>query len=75
MGRGERQHFVRGDPYNNLIFSFQRPVGRDHLHRRQLALGVHLYHGAWSLFQSLGLNNPRFNMARRRFATASPPSS
>ena len=30
-----------------------------------LALGMHLWHGVWSLFQSLGLNNPRFNMWRR----------
>ena len=34
-----------------------------------LALGVHLFHGAWSLFQSIGANNPRFNSWRRRFAT------
>ena len=33
-----------------------------------LALGVHLWHGGWSLFQSLGWNNPRFNQARRWFA-------
>jgi succinate dehydrogenase / fumarate reductase cytochrome b subunit len=31
---------------------------------------VHLYHGAWSLFQRLGWHNPRFNQARKRFATA-----
>jgi succinate dehydrogenase / fumarate reductase cytochrome b subunit len=31
---------------------------------------VHLYHGAWSLFQSLGWNNPRFNDLRRQFAVA-----
>ena len=35
-----------------------------------LALGVHIYHGAWSMFQSLGINNPRFNVARRYFAQA-----
>ena len=34
----------------------------------QLALGLHLYHGLWSLFQSLGLTNPRFNSWRRTFA-------
>ena len=33
-----------------------------------LALGVHLFHGAWSMFQSLGLNNPRYNIWRRYFA-------
>lgn len=30
-----------------------------------LALGVHLFHGTWSLFQSMGWNNPRFNLWRR----------
>jgi succinate dehydrogenase / fumarate reductase cytochrome b subunit len=33
-----------------------------------LALGVHIFHGAWSMFQSLGVNNPRFNAWRRYFA-------
>jgi succinate dehydrogenase / fumarate reductase cytochrome b subunit len=32
------------------------------------ALAVHLYHGTWSLFQSLGINNPKYNAARRRLA-------
>jgi succinate dehydrogenase / fumarate reductase cytochrome b subunit len=35
-----------------------------------LALGLHLYHGLWSLFQSLGWNHPRYNAWRRRFAQA-----
>ena len=34
-----------------------------------LALGLLLYHGAWSMFQSLGVNHPRFNHLRRWFAT------
>jgi succinate dehydrogenase / fumarate reductase cytochrome b subunit len=29
-----------------------------------------LFHGVWSLFQSLGWNNPRFNKWRRAIATA-----
>ena len=33
-----------------------------------LLLAVHLYHGAWSMFQSLGLNSPKYNVARRYFA-------
>jgi len=35
-----------------------------------IALGIHLFHGAWSLFQSVGWNNPRFNIWRRYFAVA-----
>ncbi|MDE0805395.1 MAG: hypothetical protein OSA99_19015, partial [Acidimicrobiales bacterium] len=33
-----------------------------------IALGIHLWHGAWSMFQSLGINNPRYNNWRRNFA-------
>ena len=36
----------------------------------QVALGFHLYHGLWSLFQSLGWNSPRFNKWRSGFAHA-----
>jgi len=31
-------------------------------------LAFHLYHGAWSMFQSMGINNPRINKLRRSFA-------
>ncbi|HXU29600.1 MAG TPA: succinate dehydrogenase cytochrome b subunit [Thermoanaerobaculia bacterium] len=34
----------------------------------QVALGFHLFHGLWSLFQSLGWNHPRYNAWRRGFA-------
>lgn len=61
-------HFVRGDPYDNLIYSFQRvPVAIVYI-VANIALAIHIFHGAWSLFQSLGWNNPRFNIWRRWFA-------
>jgi succinate dehydrogenase / fumarate reductase cytochrome b subunit len=60
--------FVRGDPYNNMVYSFQRiPVALIYI-VATVALCIHIFHGTWSLFQSLGLNNPRFNHWRRRFA-------
>ena len=31
-------------------------------------LGMHLFHGLWSMFQSLGWNHPRFNRWRNAFA-------
>ena len=34
-----------------------------------VALAVHIFHGTWSLFQSLGWSHPRFN-AWRRYAAA-----
>ena len=60
--------FVGGDVYENVIHSFQRvPVAIFYI-AANLALGIHIFHGAWSMFQSLGLNNPRFNLWRRYFA-------
>jgi succinate dehydrogenase / fumarate reductase cytochrome b subunit len=60
--------FLRGDPYNNLVYSMQRvPVAIVYI-LANIALGVHLYHGGWSLFQSLGINNPKYNRLRRQFA-------
>src|SRR5262245_47097513 len=60
--------FVRGDPYNNMVLSMQRiPVAILYI-VANLALGLHIFHGAWSLFQSLGWNNPRFNKWRLYFA-------
>jgi succinate dehydrogenase / fumarate reductase cytochrome b subunit len=59
--------FVRGDPYRNVVESFQRwPVAIVYI-VANLALGLHLYHGAWSLFQSMGWSNRRFNRWRRYF--------
>jgi succinate dehydrogenase / fumarate reductase cytochrome b subunit len=60
--------YVRGDPYNNLVYSFERiPVAIIYI-VANVALAIHIFHGAWSMFQSLGLNSPRFNLWRRRFA-------
>ena len=60
--------FLRGDPYNNLVYSLQRPAAAIVYAIGSIALGIHLYHGAWSMFQSLGITNPRYNTLRRRFA-------
>lgn len=60
--------FERGDVYGNIVASFSRlPVAIAYI-AAQVALAFHIYHGAWSMFQSLGLANPRFNDWRRYFA-------
>ncbi len=60
--------YVRGDPYGNVAHSLSRvPVAILYI-VANVALGFHLFHGAWSLFQSMGWNNPRFNRWRRNFA-------
>jgi succinate dehydrogenase / fumarate reductase cytochrome b subunit len=60
--------FVRGDAYGNLVASFERvPVAIIYI-VANVALGLHLFHGAWSMFQSMGINSPQYNGARRAFA-------
>ncbi len=66
---GSGAKFHRGDPYQNMLHSMQRPVVAGVYIVANLALALHIYHGAWSMFQSLGLTNPRFNAWRRYFAT------
>jgi succinate dehydrogenase / fumarate reductase cytochrome b subunit len=58
----------RGEVYANFVATFTRaPVAIFYVIAMG-ALSIHLYHGAWSMFQSLGMNNPRFNPWRKGFA-------
>lgn len=58
----------QGEVYANFIATFSRaPVAIFYVVAMG-ALALHLYHGAWSMFQSLGVNHPRFNLWRRGFA-------
>ena len=61
-------NFVAGDPYQNLVAGFSVWWVAALYMVAQLALGLHLYHGVWSLFQSLGWNHPRFNEWRKGLA-------
>ena len=62
--------FVSGEVYHNVVTSFQRlPVAIIYI-AAQFVLALHIYHGAWSMFQSLGLANTRYNDWRRWFAAA-----
>ncbi len=60
--------FQEGDVYANVVNTFNQPLISAIYILSMLALGVHLFHGAWSIFQSLGINNPRYNAARKYFA-------
>lgn len=56
------------EPFDKVIASFSSlPVAGFYL-VANAALGMHLYHGVWSLFQSMGWSNRRFNHLRRSFA-------
>ena len=62
------EEFFRGDVYSNLVASFERlPVAIFYV-LANIALGLHIFHGTWSLFQSLGWSHPRFNQWRKVLA-------
>ncbi len=65
---GADGEFDRHEVYANLARSLDRwPVALFYI-AANILLGIHLLHGGWSLFQSMGWNNPRFNAWRRAFA-------
>ena len=52
--------FVQGDVYHNVVTGFRAwPVALFYVVAMVL-LGLHLRHGVWSLFQSLGVSHPRY---------------
>jgi succinate dehydrogenase / fumarate reductase cytochrome b subunit len=56
--------FVPGDVYRNFVTGFRVPWVSGFYVAAMLALGLHLYHGAWSMLQTLGLSHPRYNAWR-----------
>jgi succinate dehydrogenase / fumarate reductase, cytochrome b subunit len=54
--------------YNNLVFGFQAPWVSAVYILANVLLGLHLSHGLWSMFQSVGLNHPKWNRLRNGFA-------
>ena len=60
--------WVRGDVYNNVYSSMSAlPIALIYI-AANIALAIHIFHGAWSMFQSLGINNPKYNSLRRGIA-------
>jgi succinate dehydrogenase cytochrome b subunit len=60
--------FVPGDVYHNLVASLRRwPVAAAYV-VSVATVGLHIHHGLWSAFQTLGLNRPPTYRWRRRTA-------
>lgn len=67
---GDVHHsFIPGDVFHNVVTGFQVWWIAAIYIIANLALGLHLYHGVWAMFSSVGMTNPRFEHWRRTFAT------
>ena len=58
------------DVYANVVNGFRYWPASVVYIVSMIILGYHLSHGVWSMFQSVGLNHPRYMPWIRRFATA-----
>jgi succinate dehydrogenase / fumarate reductase cytochrome b subunit len=60
--------FQQGNVYANVVTGFRVWYVSAFYIVAMLALGFHLYHGVWSMFQSLGINHPKYNRLIRGVA-------
>ena len=59
-GQALGEQYIHGDVYHNVITGFSNPLVAVFYMVANILLAVHLYHGVWSMFQSLGLNHPKW---------------
>ena len=57
------------DIYGNMVIGLSVPLVAGFYLVAMVALALHLHHGFWSLFQTIGWNHPQVNPWRRRLAT------
>ena len=57
--------------YRNVVIGFSVWYVSAFYIAAMAALGLHMYHGVWSMLQTLGLNNARANRLYRALATVS----
>jgi succinate dehydrogenase / fumarate reductase cytochrome b subunit len=62
--------FQHLDPFNNVVYSLRRPAVALFYVAAMGALGLHLYHGAWAAFRTLGLARPSARPLHRTVAIA-----
>ena len=61
--------FIEGDVYHNVVASFSNPIVSAWYIFAMVLLALHLRHGVWSMFNSLGLSGPRYTAMLKRAAT------
>lgn len=60
--------FVEGEVYANVWSAFQNVITAGFYVVAMALLALHLYHGTWSMFQTLGVDTPRWNRGIRTLA-------
>jgi succinate dehydrogenase / fumarate reductase cytochrome b subunit len=64
-------HFVPLDAYDNVVEGFKVvPVSISYIVAMVL-IGMHLSHGVWSMFQSIGFSHPRYTPLIKKLAAVS----
>ena len=62
-------YFVPGDDYSNVVRLFRTTVQYPLYAAALVALGLHLYHGTWSMLRTLGVAAPQRGPRRGRLTT------
>lgn len=60
--------FIEGDVYHNVVAGFSVWYVSAWYIFSMILLGMHLRHGVWSMFQSVGFNHPRHSPILNKFA-------
>lgn len=61
--------FVPGDVFHNFVAGFRSLAASAVYLAAMVLLGMHMYHGVWSMLHTLGLSHPRYDHLRHGFAT------
>lgn len=62
-------NYHHGSVQSNVVNSLSNPIVALVYIVANALLALHLFHGIYSMFQSLGISNPRYNSLRRNLAT------
>jgi succinate dehydrogenase / fumarate reductase cytochrome b subunit len=62
--------FAEGNPYANVVNAFRNPIVVIVYELALIAVGLHLFHGTWSAFRSLGLVKPALHPLRHKASVA-----
>ncbi|MBI5083112.1 MAG: succinate dehydrogenase cytochrome b subunit [Acidobacteria bacterium] len=67
---GAHPDFRAGEVYRNVVTGFRNPAASVFYIIANILLAIHLYHGVWSMFQSLGVNHPQYTPKLKLLAKA-----